>query len=159
SAKSGAWSEGATWAGGKVPAGGDRVLIKPGHRVLYDVKSESVIRGLNIAGSLVFATDTDTVLNVGLIKVQDGETYSEDGFDWDHAWSSEHGKAKPELIVGTPVKPIAAGKTAVIRLHYVEGMDKEKCPALICCGGRMDLHGQPMARTWVKLGAPAKAGD
>src|SRR5262249_14241125 len=96
SAKSGAWSEGATWAGGKVPAGGARVLIKPGHRVLYDVKSESVIRGLNIAGSLVFATDTDTVLNVGLIKVQDGETYSEDGFDCDHASSSEHGKAKPE---------------------------------------------------------------
>src|SRR5262249_56302070 len=25
--------------------------------------------------------------------------------------------------------------------------------------GRMDLHGAPLSRTWVKLGAAAKAGD
>jgi hypothetical protein len=159
SARSGNWSAPATWAGGKVPAAGDRVLIKEGHRVLYDVKSDAVIRGVNVAGSLVFATDADTVLNVGLIKIQADDTYSEDGFDCDHAAGGGHEKAKPELVIGTPDKPVAAGKTALIRLHYVEGMDKEKCPAIVCCGGRMDLHGQPMSRTWVKLGATAKAGD
>jgi hypothetical protein len=159
SAKSGAWSAAATWAGGQVPGAGDRVLIKAGHRVEYDVKSDAVIRGVNVAGTLVFATDKDTVLNVGLIKIQEGETYSEDGFDCDHASAADRHAARPELIVGTPDAPVAAGKSALIRLHFVEGMDKEKCPAIVCCGGRMDLHGQPMSRTWVKLAANAKPGD
>src|SRR6185503_12192884 len=33
------------------------------------------------------------------------------------------------------------------------------CPAIVCCGGRMDFHGAPLNRTWLKLGAPAKKGD
>jgi hypothetical protein len=136
------------------------VLIKEGHRVLYDVKSDAVIRGINIAGSLVFATDTDTVLNVGLIKIQPGEEYSEEGFDCDAHTSGERpGLPRPVLEVGTQDTPIAAGKSALIRLHFVEGMNKETCPAIICCGGRMDLHGQPIPRTWVKLGATAKVSD
>ncbi len=159
SAKSGLWSEPSTWADKKVPDAGARVLIREGHRIVYDVKSDAVIRGINIAGSLVFATDTDTVLNVGLIKIQPGETYSEDGFDCDAHATGEATTLKPALEVGTPEKPIAAGKTAIIRLHLVEGMDKEKCPAIIACGGRLDLHGQPMPRTWVKLGATARSGD
>src|SRR5207302_1153127 len=30
--------------------------------------------------------------------------------------------------------------------------------AIVCCGGRMDFHGAPLNRTWVKLGATARAG-
>src|SRR5215831_2350285 len=75
SAKSGPWSDPATWADNQVPGTGARVLIRDGHRVVYDVKSDAVIRGLNIGGSLVFATDKDTVLNVGLIKIQPGDEY------------------------------------------------------------------------------------
>jgi hypothetical protein len=159
SAKSGSWSEASTWAGNKVPAEGARVLIREGHRILYDAKSDAVIRGLNIAGELVFATDTDTVLNVGLIKIQPGEEFSEDGFDCDHGAGTPSSGTQPALQVGTPDKPVAAGKTARIRLHYIEGMNKETCPAIVCCGGRMDLHGQPLNRTWVKLGTTAKSGD
>ncbi len=29
-------------------------------------------------------------------------------------------------------------QTALIRLHYVDGMNKETCPAIVCCGGRWD---------------------
>ncbi len=47
----------------------------------------------------------------------------------------------------------------MIRLHYIEGMDKQSCPAIVCCGGRMDFHGAPLSRTWVKLGDSAKKGD
>src|SRR5262245_10949933 len=159
SAKSGSWSDAATWADNKVPGAGARVLIREGHGVVYDVKSDSVIRGLNIGGALVFATDRDTELNVGLIKIQAGDGYSEDGFDCDHAGTPDANKPKPELIVGTPETPVAAGKTALIRLHYVEGMNKETCPAIVCCGGRMDFHGQVLSHSWVKLGASAKAGD
>lgn len=160
SAKSGRWSDPATWAEGKVPGAGAKVLIRPGHRVEYDAKSDAVIRAVNIGGSLVFDPSSDTLLNVGLVKIQPGDTYSEDGFDCDaHGELGDPKGPMPELIVGTPERPIAKGKTATIRLHYVEGMNKETCPAIVCCGGRMDLHGQPMARTWQKLGATAKAGS
>jgi hypothetical protein len=122
------------------------------------VKSDAVIRGLNVAGTLAFVPDRDTLLNVGLIKIQPGDEYSEEGFDCDHPAPPDTGKPKPALLVGTPDRPIGAGKTAVIRLHYVEGMNKETCPGIVC-GGRWESHGQPMSRTWVKLGATAKAGD
>ena len=157
SAKSGLWSAPATWTGNAMPGTGARVLVRPGHTVTYDVTSDAVIRGINVAGTLAFAADTDTVLNVGLIKIQASEAYSEDGFDCDHAPGERPGLPRPALLVGTSTSPIA--KRAVIRLHYVEGMSKETCPAIVCCGGRMDFHGQPLSRAWVKLGATAKAGD
>jgi len=158
-AKSGPWSAAATWADQKVPGAGARVLIAEGHRVIYDVKSDAIIRGISISGSLAFAPNRDTVLNVGLIKIQSGNEYSEDGFDCDHANKPDHTKPQAELIVGTPDRPIAAGKTAVIRLHFIEGMNKDTCPAIISCGGRMDFHGQELSHAWVKLGATAKPGD
>src|SRR5206468_4134761 len=37
--------------------------------------------------------------------------------------------------------------------------DRESCPAIVCCGGRMDFHGATMSRTWVKLGETAKQGE
>ena len=158
SAKSGPWSAKDTWTAGAVPAAGSRVLIRAGHRVTYDIKSEAVIRGINIAGTLAFDGDKDTELNVGLIKIQPGDEYSEEGFDCDHHAVEESKPTwKPELLVGTPEKPVA--KTAKIRLHFVQGMNKDSCPAIVCCGGRWDSHGQPLSRSWVKLGATAKVGD
>src|SRR6516165_1191927 len=66
SAGSGPWSAATTWEGGKVPGDGARVLILSGHKVVYDVKSEAVIRGINVAGTLSFAPDKDTRLDTGL---------------------------------------------------------------------------------------------
>src|SRR5262245_7458631 len=54
-ANSGQWSAAATWEGGKVPAGNVRVLIRQGHRVVYDTKSTKPIRSLTISGTLSFA--------------------------------------------------------------------------------------------------------
>ena len=161
SAKSGSWSAASTWEGNAVPGTGARVLIREGHRIDYDSKSDAVIRAINVAGTLAFDPNQDTVLNVGLIKIQPGDEYSEDGFDCDaHLPGRAEGRKAPgesALLVGTPEKPIA--KSALIRLHFVEGMNKETCPAIICCGGRWESHGQPLSRTWVKLGATVKAGD
>jgi len=47
----------------------------------------------------------------------------------------------------------------VIRLVALDGMDPQTCPAIVCCGGRMDFHGAPLGRSWVKLGHTAHAGD
>ena len=157
SVKSGAWSAPTTWEGNAVPGAGDRVLIRVRHAITYDVKSDAVIRGINISGSLAFAPDKDTVLNVGLIRIQPGDDYSEDGFDCEGHFTRVPLGAQSALLVGTPEKPVT--KSALIRLHYVEGLNKETCPAIICCGGRMDFHGRPLSRAWVKLGATAKIGD
>jgi hypothetical protein len=83
SAKSGPWSAADTWEGGKVPAAGARVQVRTGHTVVYDVKADAVIRSVHAAGTLTFARDKDTLLNVGLIKIQPGDDASENGFDCD----------------------------------------------------------------------------
>jgi hypothetical protein len=158
--KSGAWSAASTWEGGKAPSAGAKVQIRKGHTVTYDVQRKDVIRSIHVAGVLAFAHDKDTWLNVGLIKIQPGDDASEDGFDCDaHAPKLEAGQPRPALDVGTPNQPIQAKHTAVIRLHAVAGLDKGSCPAIVCCGGRMNFHGALLSRTWLKLGATAKKGD
>jgi G8 domain len=157
-ARSGAWSAPTTWEGSKVPSAGTRVQIRTGHRVDYDLKSSEPIRSLHIAGTLRFTPDKDTRLDVGLIRIQAGDRVDEEGFDCTgHAMTTARGP-RPALLVGTPERPIAAGKTALIRLVAIKGLDSKSCPAIVCCGGRMDFHGAPMNRTWVKLGTPARAG-
>src|SRR5947208_3596470 len=81
SVKSGPWSAAATWDSGKVPAAGQKVLIVGGHTVTYDLKSEQTIRSLHLDGTLTFAHDKDTRLDVGLIRIQAGGTTDEAGFD------------------------------------------------------------------------------
>jgi hypothetical protein len=160
SARSGRWSDPATWEIDKVPGHHAKVQVRPGHTVLYDVRSNQVIRAIHVAGILTFATDRDTELNVGLIKIQPGVQASENGFDCDaHEAGGDRANVRPALEVGTPDAALPPQHCALIRLHYIEGMEKESCPAIVCCGGRMDFHGAPMSRTWVKLGAPAHARD
>src|SRR5262245_25709230 len=159
-AQSGPWSAAATWEGGKAPAAGSRVQIRTGHTVTYDLKSDQVIRSIHVAGTLTFARDRDTRLDVGLIKIQAGDDASEDGFDYDaHVPEPKPGAARRALEVGTSEQPIPAQHTALIRLTYVNGLDKQSCPAIVCCGGRMDFHGAPLNRTWVRPGATARKGD
>jgi hypothetical protein len=175
SAQSGPWSAPTTWEGGKVPSAGVQVLVKKGHTVSYDVQAKELIRSLHISGMLTFEPDRDTLLEVGLIKIQHGDIVDESGFDCAahmdetavRTKGSDAGleayclccEGKPSLLVGTPERPIEADRKAVIRLHYIDGMDKESCPAIVCCGGRMDFHGASMSRTWVRLGRNASRGD
>src|SRR4051794_9244850 len=80
SANSGKWSANETWDQGRVPKAGDRVVIRSGHHVGYDVTSEDVIRLVQIAGTLEFARDRSTRLEAGLITIRNDEEPSEDGF-------------------------------------------------------------------------------
>ena len=161
SAKSGAWSSAETWEGGVVPGEGARVQVRAGHRVEFDVRTEKPIRFLHVAGTLAFARDRDTRLDVGVLRIQPGEEIEEDGFAcaFHPGGPNAATAARPALLMGTPNEPIPAEHTAVIRLHYIEGMNKDTAPAIACCSGRMEFHGAPLSRTWVKLGATAKAGD
>jgi G8 domain len=154
--KSGKWSEAQTWTGGKVPTAGSRVRVAEGHTVTYDVASDQVIRMIHVAGTLTFTRDRNTRLDVGLIRIQEGNDAGEDGFECEaHVKAPDPHKVRPALEIGTSQKPIDAKHTALVRLVYCEGMNKETCPAIVCCGGRWDVYGAPMNRTWVELGADA----
>jgi len=160
SAKSGAWSDAATWASRRAPKAGDRVQVRAGHTVVYDAASTDAIRMIHVAGTLTFSREKSTRLEVGLLKIEPGETTTEDGFDC-HADAPSVAQAGvlPVLEIGSAERPIPAGVTALIRLVHFEGMNRETLPAIINCGGRWDTHGVPMNRTWLKLGATVKAGD
>src|SRR3954469_24632512 len=110
SAKSGPWSTAATWKGGQVPAAGAKVLIRPGHTVTYDIASDAAIRTVQIGGTLRFARDRDTLLNVGILRIAPGETFSEEGFNCEaHLPKLAAGQARPVLEIGTAEQPIPAG--------------------------------------------------
>lgn len=156
---SGNWTDAATWENGRVPTAGSRVLIRRGHEVVYNTASDEVIRGICISGTLRFSTQRNTVLNVGLIRIDSGDEYAEDGFDCQHAPDTATPGEPAALEVGTLANPLPVEFSATIRLHHVDGMDAETCPAIVCCGGRMDLHGAPLDKTWVKLVRTADAGS
>ena len=161
SVRDGSWSDAETWNEARVPKAGDRVLVSRGTRVVYDSESKDVVRLIQVVGTLQFARDRNTELNVGILKVQDSDSCTETGFACDFAKSNADGRSPetmPALEVGTLADPLPRQFTARIRLHQVEGVDPKDGPALVCCSSRMDLHGAPMSRTWVKLGADAEAG-
>jgi hypothetical protein len=157
STASGPWSAAATW-GGRAPQAGDRVQIKAGHTVTYDVESTEALRMIHVAGTLTFSRTKNTRLEVGLLRVTPGEACSEDGFDCHDDAPVAKGDTIPGLEIGTPEAPIPAGVTALIRLRYFEGMNRETLPAIVACGGRWDIHGAPVPRTWLKLAATVKPG-
>jgi hypothetical protein len=160
SQRSGAWSSSTTWEGGEVPGAETRVQVRSGHSVTYDVCSDRPIRSIHVSGTLSFATDRDTRLDVGLIKIQRGDDAGEDGFTCEaHLGEADPALPRPALLVGSPDRPVAPGATALIRLVALDGLDRETCPAIVCCGGRMEFHGAPMTRTWVKLGRTIKPGE
>src|SRR5207253_8087797 len=106
------------------PAAGGRVLIRPGHTVTYDVKSNDVIRAVQIGGTLSFARDRDTLLNTGLVRIAPGEEYSEEGFECD-AHLPAHG--------GHQARPKARGSRAP---HTTQDQTTEPQP-------RGHLEGRP----------------
>jgi hypothetical protein len=136
------------------------VQIRTGHTVTYDRSSDEAIRTIHVAGTLTFARDRTTRLDVGLIKIQAGDAASEDGFDCDaHIARPDPARPRPTLEVGRPEAPIDARHTATIRLVSFAAHDPKSCPAIVCCGGRMDFHGAPLSRTWVKLAVTAGKSD
>ena len=161
--RSGFWSDIETWEGGRQPKTGDFVQVCSAHTVTYDVHSDASLRMLHIAGTLTFSRKKSTLLDVGLIKIEPGDTAQEDGFDCD----DEHGASpplvvgtqQPALEIGTLASPIPTGISATIRLRHFPGTNTETLPAILSCEGRWSVHGAPMKRTWLKLAVPAEVGD
>lgn len=159
-ASSGSWSDARTWQDGRKPQAGDFVQVRAGNIVVYDVHSNDALRMVHVAGTLSFSRDKSTLMDVGLIKIEPGETTTEDGFDChDAAPAPPVGTPIPVLEIGSAAMPIPAGITTTVRLRHFKGTDPDTLPAIVACGGRWDVNGAPMSRTWLKLAAPAKVGE
>jgi hypothetical protein len=157
---SGGWSDAAIWEGGRVPGARSRVQVRSGHVITYDIQSDAAIRSIHIAGTLQFDPDRDTRLDVGLIKIQSGDDPCETGFDCEsHPGGPPPGTARAALFIGSADRPISKDHTALVRLTWVAGLDPEECPAIVCCGGRMEFHGAELSRSWVKLAATVAQGS
>ncbi len=155
---SGPWSAPGTWESGSVPADQARVQVRPGHVVEYDLAKGPVVRSIHVAGVLRFATDRDTRLDVGLIKIEPGEDASETGLEAETHPARTLADHEATLEIGTAEAPLPAGRRALIRLTPCPGLDPDLTPAIICRGGRVEMHGAPLSRSWVKLGATAAQG-
>jgi len=120
-----------TWEGGKVPGAGARVQVREGHIVIYDAKSDAVIRFIHVAGTLSFANNQDTLLMSASSRFNPAPTPAK----WfrlrcphggGQAWGDSHGGTRSRYATN----PIDAKKSALIRLHYIEGTDKTPGPPL-----------------------------
>ncbi|HEV2199125.1 MAG TPA: G8 domain-containing protein [Bryobacteraceae bacterium] len=140
SAASGAWSDTATWASGKIPGEGDRVLIRAGDAVTYDVASGANISCLEVHGKLSFRTDRDTRLKTANIMVQETGV----------------------LEVGTPSNPVAAGALAEIVIAD-RIVDRKLDPAELGNGiealGKVTMSGAVKLPTFVRLAQEPLAGQ
>src|SRR4029079_11882023 len=95
-----------TWQPARPPQKGDRVLVGKGTKVVYDVDSAEVLRLVQVAGTLSFARDRNTTLNVGLLGVLNSEVCNESGFNCSfHADGPAQGP-RGRLEIGTPEEPI-----------------------------------------------------
>jgi hypothetical protein len=159
SLRSGNWSDPVMWSTGIIPGQGEEVVIDSGHVVVYDLVSGAELRLVHIRGTLEFSRTLDTQMDVGMIIIS-----TEADVDVNVDCSSNHagpawvGVPPPALEVGTWDNPIPAGVTARIRLVYFSDMSSDCAPGIMCYSGRMDLHGKPMDKTWVKLAETAPGG-
>ncbi|MCB0291345.1 MAG: hypothetical protein KDH97_13915 [Calditrichaeota bacterium] len=160
SLKSGRWSDRTVWSGNSVPGQGDDVVVDSGHVVLYDVASSEEIRTIHIRGKLEFSRSTNTQLDAGMIIITTAATVDfnancsmhQHGPHWE-------GVPLPALEVGSTDNPIPDGITARIRLKHFSGFDPDCAPGIICYNGRMDFHGKPVNKTWVKIAQSAMEGE
>ncbi len=159
SLKSGAWSDATIWSSGRLPGQGDDVLVDSGHVVLYDISSDEAIHTIHVRGRLTFSREKNTQLDVGIIAISSSETVDFNADCSKHQPSPTWADApRPALEVGTMDDPVPNGVTARVRLTYFADLDPNCAPGIINYGGRMDFHGAPLNRTWVKMALSAAKG-
>jgi hypothetical protein len=121
--RDGAWSDKNTWKDGRLPAADANVLIPKGKTVTLDHVSRVALRTVRIDGKLQFSPDRNTALLVDTLVVM------------------------PEgcLLIGTPTRPIAAGKQARLIFADRGPLDTRWDPTQLSRGlishGIVKMHG------------------
>lgn len=138
SARSGAWSDAATWADGEAPGPGDEIVIVAGHEVSLDV--DALVDGMTLDGTLRFAPDRSVSLGssanivaTGLLEMipADGET----------THVLEFLGVDESQFVGGGVQPI-----------------EEDVGLWVMGSGQLNLRGAER-RGWTRLAEPAPSGE
>ena len=147
SAKSGAWSNPATWQGGQIPTSNNVVRILTGHTVTVDDTSATAYT-VAVDGKLAFATSVNTRLKVTNLQVMAGES----------------GMGTPGVLeIGTAAAPVAASVTAeiIIANSPLGGSvaDPEQFGTGLMVLGRMTAHGTPRTPTFTRLAVEPRAGN
>jgi hypothetical protein len=138
--KSGSWFDPTTWADGKIPAQGAKVLIPEAITVNYDGVSDTSLFTVRVDGKLQFATDQNTRMVVDTLVV------APTGF----------------LQIGTKDNPVQDGVTADIQIANDGPIDVNWDPQLLSRGiishGTTDVHGQEKT-SFLKLALDPMAGS
>ncbi|MBI1299282.1 hypothetical protein GC175_30495 [bacterium] len=144
---SGRWSDPQVWSTGRVPQAGESVTVAKGHNVIYDVRSQAVLGEIMVEGTLYFDRDVDTQLYVN-----------------DHIMVSDGGF----LNMGTAGDHIPVGVNAELRFvltqaqadayHGGQHFHSPDIGLWVMSGGRWDVHGAPLLRTWSKLAQDGVVG-
>lgn len=136
----GSWFDPNTWASGEVPGEGAKVVIPEGVQVDYDGESPVSLFTVRVDGSLDFATDRDTFMEVDTFIV------------------TPSGK----LTIGTLENPVDANVETVIQFADNGPIDVSWDPQLLSRGlishGDIQVHGAEK-ETFLKVAADPMAGD
>jgi len=129
SARTGSWSDPATWQGGQIPTANHVVRVMAGHTVTINDTSP-VAYTIAVDGKLAFATNVSTRLKVTNLLVMAGE----------------NGDGTPGVLeIGTTATPIAANVTAelvIANSPFGGGIaDPEQFGHGLLVFGRMSAHG------------------
>ena len=140
SAKSGAWSDPATWSPARVPAAGDLVRINAVDTVTYSGVSDAALVCVGVQGHLTFGTSANTRLTVGTLLVYEGG----------------------RLTIGTASAPVPAGVTAelvVANRAINTATDPDEYGTGVLALGTVTMYGAEKTPTWVRLAQEPRAGN
>lgn len=136
----GDWSDPSIWSLARVPTSSDRVVIAPQTVVTYSAFSSDRLDALEISGSLVFSTTSNTRLTAANLTVMPEGT----------------------LQVGTEASPVSPQVRAEIVIAD-QPLDLALDPRQFSTGliglGTVTIHGAVLSQTWSRLAAEPRAGD
>lgn len=140
SVRSGNWTDSRTWSLGRVPTTNDRVVISANNTIQYSTQSNAHINGIEIDGSLIFSTTSNTRLFVGNLTVMPTGT----------------------LQIGTTSNPVSSQVKAELVIAN-QPLDLVNDPQQFGTGlialGTVTIHGANLSQTWVRLNGEPHAGD
>ena len=142
SVASGRWSDPASWEGGRVPGRGPACRCGPATSIIYDIETRPDSLDPRRRHSAVRPRSRHAARRRA-DQDPGRRRRRRVGFRLRDASGQAGAGGSPGGLGGRHSR--TARSRAItrrsIRLALVRGLDPEECPAIVCCGGRMDFHG------------------
>jgi hypothetical protein len=128
---SGSWSNPQTWENGRLPTDGDKVIIRQGTLVTYDLQHSSILAKVIVKGKLDFTRMKSTTITFGNMTIE------RTGY----------------VEIGTSDNPVPPTIRTIVQLAATK-----EGGAGIDVMGHLEIHGAPLENTFTKLVKPAENG-